>query len=74
MEQNFTSIFEDLRHERALIKLLSLTDSDMLKQSNFTENEMKFLKNLALGKIHRQRILKEEVAIALLEAELEYFI
>ena len=33
MEQNFATIFEDVRHERSLILLLSLTDPDILKQS-----------------------------------------
>ena len=33
--------------------------------------EIKFIKNLTLEKLHRQRILKEEVAITLFGAELE---
>ena len=32
MEGYFTTIFEDVRHERTLILLLSLTDPDILKQ------------------------------------------
>ena len=29
MEEYFTTIFEDVRHERSLILLLSLTDPDI---------------------------------------------
>ena len=35
METYFATMFEDVRHERSLILLLSLTDPDILKQSNF---------------------------------------
>ena len=31
MEQNFAVMFDDKRHERSLILLLSLTDPDILK-------------------------------------------
>ena len=57
----------DVRHERSLILLLSLTDPDILKQSKFTDNEINIIKDLALGKLQRQRILKEHVAMDLLE-------
>ena len=67
MEGYFTTIFEDVRHERSLILLLSLTDPDILKQSKFTDDEINIIKNLALEKLHRQRILKEYHAISLLE-------
>ena len=33
MEKYFSSLFEDVRHERSLILLLSLTDEGILKQS-----------------------------------------
>ena len=33
MESYFVTMFEDIRHERSLILLLSLTDPDILKQS-----------------------------------------
>ena len=62
-------MFEDVRHERSLIFLLSLTDPDILKQSKFTDDEIKIIKNLALEKLHRQRILKEHIAMDLLEKE-----
>ena len=72
MEQYFAVMFEEVRHGRLLIILLSLTDPDLLKQVKFTDHEIKIIKNLALEKLHRQRILNEEVAIALLEAKLEW--
>ena len=65
MEAYFASIFEDVRHERSLIILLSLTDPDILRQSKFTDYEIDIIKNLALEKLHRQRILKEDVAMDL---------
>ena len=67
MEAYFNTIFEDVRHERSLILLLSLTDPDILKQSKFTDDEINIIKNLALEKLHRQRILKEYHAVSLLE-------
>ena len=71
MEAYFAVMFEDIRHERSLLILLSLTDPGIIKQAKFTDHEINIIKNLALEKLHRQRISKEEVAIALLEAELE---
>ena len=67
MEAYFDSIFEDDRHERSLILLLSLTDPDILKQSKFTDDEINIIKNLALEKLYRQRTLKEYHAVSLLE-------
>ena len=67
MEQYFSNLFDDIRHERSLILLLSLTDSDILRQSKFTDDEIEIIKNLALEKLHRQRILKEYHAMSLLE-------
>ena len=65
MEAYFTTLFDDVRHERSLILLLSLTDPDILKQSKFTDDEIEIIKNLALEKLHRQRILKEYHAVSL---------
>ena len=48
MEQYFATIFEDVRHERSLILLLSLVDPDILKQSKFTDYEIDIIKNIAL--------------------------
>ena len=67
MKAYFAVMFEDVRHERSLKLLLSVTDPDALRQSKFTDYEVDILKNLALEKLHRQRILKEHVAISLLE-------
>ena len=53
MEQYFAMIFEDIRHERSLILLLSSTDPDNLKQSKFNDDELNIIKNLALEKLHR---------------------
>ena len=58
MEHSFATMFENIRHERSLILLLSLTDSDVLRQSKVTDDEINILKNLALEYLHRQRILK----------------
>ena len=71
MGQFFAVLFEDVRHERSLILLLSLTDPDILRQSKITEYEIDSNKELALEKLHRQRILKEHVAMSLLESQLE---
>ena len=68
-EAYFSAMFEDVRHERSLILLLSLTDPDILRQSNFTDDEIEIIKNLALEKLHRQRLLKEHVAMDLLEMQ-----
>ena len=69
MEEYFATIFEDVRHERSLMFLLSLTDSDILKQSKFTDDEINIIKNVALEKLHRQRVLKEHMAMDLLEKQ-----
>ena len=62
-------MFEDVRHERSLKLLLSLTDPDILRESKFKDDEKEIIKNLALEKLHRQRILKELVAMDLLEKQ-----
>ena len=67
MESYFSNLFEDVRHERSLILLLSLVEPNILKQSKFTDHEIQIIKNLALEKLHRQRILKEHNAMDLLE-------
>ena len=63
MENYFISLFEDVRCERILILVLSLTDENILKQSGFTEEDVKTIKNIALNKIHRQRTLKDYKAV-----------
>ena len=67
MEAYFSNLFEDVRHERSIILKLSLTNSDILKQSKFTDDEINIIKNLALEKSYSQRILKEYFAVSLLE-------
>ena len=67
MEEYFATMFEDVRHDRPLILLLSLTDSNILKQSKFKDDEMNIIENLALERLYRQRILKEYVAASLLD-------
>ena len=67
MEAYFNTNFEDIRHERSLILLLSLIEPSILKQSKFTDHEIEIIKDLALEKLHRQRILKEYHAVSLLE-------
>ena len=69
MEAYFSNLFEDIRHERSLIFLLSLKEPGILKQSKFTDHEIEIIRNLALEKLHRQRILKEVVAMDLLEKQ-----
>ena len=69
MEGYFNTIFEDIRHERSFILLLSLIEPSILKQSKITEYEIEIIKNIALQKLHRQRNLKEIVALDLLEKQ-----
>ena len=69
MEQFFATMFEDVRHERSLILILSLIDPDILRQSKFTDDEIEIIKNLSLEKLHRQIILKEVAAMDLLEKQ-----
>ena len=60
-------VFEDVRHERSLLLLLSLTDPDFLNQSKFTDHEINRLKNPSLEKLQRPRILKEYSAVSSME-------
>ena len=71
MEAYFNTIFDDGRHERSLILLLSLVEPSILKQSKFLDHEIEIIKNIALQKIHRQRILKEPIAMDLLEKHID---
>ena len=67
MEQYLATMFEDIRHERRLILLLSLTDPDIIKQSKFKNQEIDIVKNLPLQKLHRQKCFKEYFALQLIE-------
>ena len=60
-------MFEDVGHERFSILLLSPTDPDKLKKSKFTDHEKNLIRNLALEKLNRQKRLKENLALQLLE-------
>ena len=70
MEAYFTTIFEDIRHERNLILLLRLVEPKILKQSNFFNHEIEIIKNIALEKLHRQRNLTETISLELLEKQI----
>ena len=69
MESYFNTIFEDVRHERSLILISSLVEPSILKQSKFTDQEIDIIKNISLEKIHRQRILKEYIAMDMIEKQ-----
>ena len=66
MGQYFAMIFEDIKHERFLLLLLSITDPDILRHCKFTDYEVDIIEEVALEKLHRQRILKEHIAMSLL--------
>ena len=66
-------MFEAVRHERSLLLILSLTDPDILRQNKFTVEEIEIIKKLALEKLHKQRILKEHVAMDLLEKQFSIY-
>ena len=69
MEAYFNTIFEDIRHERSLILLLSLVEPDILRQSKFFDHEIEIIKKIAVEKLHRQRNVKEFIALDLLEKQ-----
>ena len=69
MEAYFNTFFEDIRHERSLILLLSIVEPDLLRQSKFLDIVIDIVKNIALEKLHRKRNLKEIVALELLEKQ-----
>ena len=69
MEQYISNLFEDIRYERCPVFLLSLVEPDILKQSKFTDDEINIMKDIALDKIHRQRVLKEIKAMDLIDKQ-----
>ena len=71
MEACFTTVCGDVRHERSLTLILSLTDPDIIKQSTFTDHETNIIKNLAVEKLHKQECSKEIFALQILE---QYFL
>ena len=66
MEAYFDNIFEDVRHERSLILLLSIVKPDILRQSKLLDLELEIIKNNAYEKLIRERNLKELIAMDLL--------
>ena len=56
MDDYFSRILQDNRHQRSLISSLSLTDPDISEQSNFTDLELNKMKLLPLELLHRQKI------------------
>ena len=69
MEQYFAAFFEDIRHERSLILLLSIVEPDILRQIEFRDYEIDIIKNIALEKLYRQLNRKENFALDLLEKQ-----
>ena len=59
MDQYFANLFECVRYEKALVLIISLTDSNKLGKSKFTDHETNIIKNIALEKLHWQRKLKK---------------
>ena len=59
MEQYFSSLFEDIRHESSSLLLLSKKEPDIFRQSKFLDHEVEIIKIIALEKHHRQRNLKK---------------
>ena len=70
----FLTRFEDKRHERSFLLLLSLVEPKLIKQSKFTDQEKNSMINLALEKLYRQRILKESVVVSLREQNSFFYI
>ena len=66
-EAYLATMLEGVKHEMSLIYLISLTNLGILKQSDFTEDEINMVKSFALEKLFRQRILKEYVAVSFIE-------
>ena len=51
------------------LTLLLLVEPDILKQSNFLNHEIEIIQNIALEKLHRQRNLREIIALEILEKQ-----
>ena len=67
MEAYFDAAFEDVRHERSLILLLSLTDRDLSKKNKYTDPELNIIANLDLECLNRVRKITQYFAIQLIE-------
>ena len=69
MEAYFDSILEHVRHERPLILLLSIVEPDILGQNKFQYHETEIIRNIALKKLHKQRNLKQIIALEIIEKQ-----
>ena len=69
MEAYFATLFEDIRHERSFCLLLGLVEPDIFRQSKFLDHEIEIIKNIALEELHRQRNLKDIIALEILEKQ-----
>ena len=67
METYFATMFEGVGHDRLLIILIPLAHPHTLEPINFTDHEINIIKNPALEELHRQRILKENIAVSILD-------
>ena len=59
----FDNIFEDVRHERLLILLLSMIEPGIVRQSKFSDHEIEIIKNIALEKLHRQHAILKKLLL-----------
>ena len=69
MEAYVVTVFEDVRLELNLVLLLSLVESDILKQRKIIDYEIENIKNIALEKLHRKRNFKEIFPLDLLKKQ-----
>ena len=60
MQAQFAAMFKDVSQEPSSVLILSLVEPSILQQSKTADQERTTTKNLALEKLHRQRILKEK--------------
>ena len=51
MEQYFATIFEDVRHKRSLILLLSLVKPDIMEKSKLKDHEIAIIRKICSRKI-----------------------
>ena len=64
MSRNF---FNDTRHERSLMYLLSLGVEAIAEETGLTKCEPKIIKSLVPPKIHRQKKHKKNIALQLID-------
>ena len=66
MENYFANLFEIYIKEVNNFTFI-LTDSNILKQAGFTDNEIEIIKNIAFKKLNDNQILKQYIALQLIE-------